>query len=106
VSTGAEFTINPNNGAGGNPAGVDELGNAWTDWNPAQLGPDAPPNPGPATTDLGEFHLGQYINRMYLQAQTSLSIISNANIGHCQLSGPRPPFSGPARLARGSIIGE
>jgi hypothetical protein len=25
---------------------------------------------------------------------------------HCQLSGPRPPFSGLARLARGSIIGE
>ena len=49
VSTGAGFTANPNNGTGGNPAGVDELGNPWTDWNPAQLGPDSPPNPGPAT---------------------------------------------------------
>jgi hypothetical protein len=26
--------------------------------------------------------------------------------GHCQLSGPRTPFSGPARLERGSTIGE
>jgi len=26
--------------------------------------------------------------------------------GHCQLSGPRAPFSGPARLERGSAIGE
>src|SRR5439155_15202119 len=28
----------------------DELGNPWTPWNPAQLGPDFPPNPGPPTT--------------------------------------------------------
>jgi cation diffusion facilitator CzcD-associated flavoprotein CzcO len=27
-------------------------------------------------------------------------------LGHCQLSGPKAPFSGPARLGRGSIIGE
>ena len=38
---------NPFNGTGGNPAGVDQLGNPWTDWNPAQLTPDSPPNPGP-----------------------------------------------------------
>jgi hypothetical protein len=80
VSSAAKYASNPFNGTGGNPAGVDELGSPWTDWNPAQLGPDSPPNPGPATTALGEFHLGQYINRMYLQAQTSVSIISNANI--------------------------
>jgi len=87
VSTGAGYTAattppygNPYNGRGGNPAGLDELGNVWTPWNPGQLGPDSPPNPGPATTVAGEFHLGQYINRLYLQAQTSVSIISNANI--------------------------
>lgn len=80
VSSVAGYSANPYNGKGGNPAGVDELGNPWTDWNPDQLGPDSPPNPGMPTTALGEFHLGQYINRMYLQAQTSVSIISNANI--------------------------
>src|SRR5205814_2832591 len=87
VSTAAGFSPdttppfgNPNNGRGGNPAGVDELGATWTSWNPAQLHPEFPPNPGPATTVAGEFHLGQYINRMYLEAQTSVSIISNANI--------------------------
>jgi hypothetical protein len=58
VSTGAGFLANPFNGTGGNPAGVDELGRPWTDWNPAQLGPDSPPNPGMPTTALGEFHLG------------------------------------------------
>ena len=29
-----------------------------------------------------------------------------ATNGHCQLSGPKAPFSGPARLERGSIIGK
>jgi predicted TIM-barrel fold metal-dependent hydrolase len=38
-----------------------------------------PPNPGQPTTVAGEFHLGRYIRRLYLQAQTSVSIISNAN---------------------------
>jgi predicted TIM-barrel fold metal-dependent hydrolase len=79
VSTGGGFKYNPFNGVGGNPAGVDELGNAWTPWNPEQLGPDAPPNSGPPTTVLGQFHLGEYIKRMFLEAQTSVSIISNAN---------------------------
>src|SRR5215469_67737 len=94
VSTGAKFTSNPFNGTGGNPAGVDELGSAWTDWNPAQLGPASPPNPGPPATALGEFHLGQYINRMYLQSQTSISIISNANIALFT-----PPGGGPPQAA-------
>ena len=79
ASTAAGFTKNPFNGVGGNAAGPDELGSLWTPWNPLQLHPDSPPNPGPATTVAGEFHLGQYINRLYLQAQTSVSIISNAN---------------------------
>jgi predicted TIM-barrel fold metal-dependent hydrolase len=104
VSAGAGYTHNPFNGSGGNPAGVDELGNPWTDWNPAQLGPDFPPNPGPATTALGEFHLGQYINRMYLQAQTSISIISNANIALFTAPGGGVP--GPASNIQESLISE
>jgi predicted TIM-barrel fold metal-dependent hydrolase len=79
ASTAAGFKTNPFNGVGGNAAGVDELGSAWTPWNPTQLHPDAPLNSGAPTTVAGEFHLGQYINRLYLQAQTSVSIISNAN---------------------------
>jgi predicted TIM-barrel fold metal-dependent hydrolase len=79
ASSAAGYATNPFNGVGGNAAGPDELGSLWTPWNPTQLHPDAPPNPGPPTTIAGEFHLGQYINRLYLQAQTSVSIISNAN---------------------------
>jgi hypothetical protein len=104
VSTGGGYTSNPFNGTGGNAAGNDELGNPWTDWNPAQLGPAYPPNSGPATTALGEFHLGQYINRMYLQSQTSISIISNANIALFTPPGGGVP--GPANSITESLISE
>ena len=104
ASMAAGFTANPNNGRGGNPAGVDELGNPWTPWNPAQLGPDFPPNPGPPTTAQGEFHLGQYINRMYLEAQTSVSIISNANIALFTPPGGGVP--GAANNIHDSLVSE
>ena len=42
VSTGAGYTSNPFNGTGGNAAGVDELGNPWTDWNPCAARPVLP----------------------------------------------------------------
>jgi hypothetical protein len=104
VSTAGGFKFNPFNGTGGNPAGVDELGNAWTPWNPAQLGPDSPPNSGPPTTLLGQFHLGEYINRMYLEAQTSVSIISNANIALFTPPGGGTP--GPASNIHDSLVSE
>lgn len=96
ASTAGGFTSNPYNGTGGNAAGVDELGSPWTDWNPAQLQPAFPPNPGPDTTALGDFMLGQYINYVYLQSQTSVSIISNANFGFFVAPGttvPEAPFN-------------
>ncbi|MBV8934260.1 MAG: amidohydrolase family protein [Alphaproteobacteria bacterium] len=104
MSEGAGYSSNPFNGTGGNPAGVDELGSPWTDWNPAQLGPSSPPNSGPDTTALGEFHLGQYINRMYLQAQTSVSIISNANIA--LFTPPSGGTPGPASNITQSLVSE
>ena len=104
ASTAGGYTSNPFNGTGGNPAGADELGSPWTDWNPAQLGPSSPPNPGPALTALGEFHLGEYINRMYLQAQTSISIISNANIALFTPPGGGVP--GPASNITESLVSE
>jgi predicted TIM-barrel fold metal-dependent hydrolase len=104
VSTGGGYTHNPYNGVGGNPAGVDELGNAWTNWNPAQLGPDAPPNSGPPTTVLGEFHLGEYIKRLYLEAQTTVSIISNAN--SALFTPPGGGTAGPASNIHDSLVSE
>ena len=35
-----------------------------------------------------------------------LSVENETDRRHCQLSGPRAPFSGPARLERGSMRGE
>src|SRR6266704_2326363 len=105
VSTAAGFSSNPFNGSGGNPAGVDEkFGHPWRSWNPTQLHPDFPPNPGPPTTVAGEFHLGQYINRMYLEAQTSVSIISNANIALFTPPGGGTP--GPATNIHDSLVSE
>ena len=104
ASTAAGFTYNPFNGVGGNAKGNDEFGNPWPDWNPAQLGADFPPNPGPPTTVQGEFHLGQYINRMFLQAPTSVSIISNANFA--LFTPPGSTVAQPASDISESLIGE
>ena len=104
ASAAAGYTVNPFNGTGGNAAGPDELGNLWSPWNPAQLGPAFPPNPGPPLTALGEFHLGEYINRMYLQAQTSISIISNANLALFLAPGQTVP--GPATNIADSLVSE
>jgi predicted TIM-barrel fold metal-dependent hydrolase len=104
ASTAAGYTSNPFNGTGGNAAGPDELGNPWTDWNPAQLGPAFPPNSGSPLTALGQFHLGEYINREYLQAQTSISIISNANIALFTPPGGGVP--GPASNITESLVSE
>jgi hypothetical protein len=52
----------------------------------------------------GEFHLGQYINRIYLQSQTSVSIISNANIALFTPPGGGTP--GPATNIHDSLVSE
>jgi predicted TIM-barrel fold metal-dependent hydrolase len=104
ASTAAGYTSNPYNGTGGNAAGGDEFGNPWPSWNPAQLGPASPPNPGAATTAAGEFHLGEYVNRMYLESQVSASIISNANFGLFTPPGGTVP--GPATNIQESLVSE
>jgi len=104
VSSGGGFNSNPLNGVGGNAAGVDELGSPWSIWNPAQLGPNFPPNPGPATTLEGEFHLGSYIKRMYLEAQTTVSVVSNANIALFTPPGGGVP--GPASNIHDNLAGQ
>ena len=68
ASTAAGFTTNPFNGTGGNAAGVDELGNAWTPWNPLL---DQIPNVG------DEFHLVKYIQRFFLESQVAVAVLSN-----------------------------
>jgi predicted TIM-barrel fold metal-dependent hydrolase len=104
ASSAAGFTANPFNGRSGNPAGVDELGSPWTPWNPAELFPDSPPNPGPPTLEDGEFHMDKYIRRFFLESQVSVSIISNANIA--VVSDPSLPAPRPAKNISESLVSE
>jgi uncharacterized protein len=92
ASADGGFPSNPYNGGHGNPSGPDEFGRMWPNWNPEELFAAFPPNPGPETTHEGQFHLGQYILREYLQSQVSASVISNVTSALVNLpDGPKPP---------------
>ena len=104
ASSAAGFSANPFNGRSGNPAGVDELGSPWTPWNPRELFPAAPPNPGPPTLEAGEFHMDTYIRRFFLESQVSVSIISNANIA--LVPDPGLPAPRPARNINENLVSE
>jgi hypothetical protein len=94
ASTAAGFLRNPNNPTGA----LDELGNAWTPWNPA-LGQT--PNTG------SEFHLAKYIQRFFLESQVTVSILSNANLGSIPVAGEpnRPPKNIAESLGAESLTG-
>ena len=94
ASTAARFLVNPNN-----PTGLlDELGNAWTPWNPL-LGQT--PNTG------SEFHLAKYIQRFFLESQVTVSILSNANLGSIPVAGEpnRPPKTIAESLGAENLTG-
>jgi len=93
ASTAAGFLVNPNN-----PLGLhDELGNAWTPWNPL-LGQT--PNTG------SEFHLAKYIQRFFLESQVTVSILSNANLGSIPGAGEnRPPKNIAESLGAENLTG-
>src|SRR5438445_2592196 len=93
ASTAAGFLVNPNN-----PLGLhDELGNAWTPWNPL-LGQT--PNTG------SEFHLAKYIQRFFLESQVTVSILSNANLGSIPGQGEnRPPKNIAESLGAENLTG-
>jgi len=97
ASTRAGFLTNPNNSGGL----LDELGSPWTPWNPRQLHPDYPPNTG------SEFHLVEYIRRFFLESQTTVSIVSNANLGSIAVAGEptRPPKSITENLGVENLTG-
>jgi len=68
-----------------NPEGLpDELGEAWTPWNPALIGLDF----GPET-----FHLVQFIKDVYLDSQVTVGLLSNVTASQVTIEGEgrRPP---------------
>src|SRR5438309_468720 len=79
-------------------ARIDELGNAWTPWNPLL---DQIPNVG------DEFHLVKYIQRFFLESQVAVAVLSNANFAAVPL-GPgvsRPPQNITESLANEILTG-
>jgi predicted TIM-barrel fold metal-dependent hydrolase len=102
------YQVNPYNGIGGNAYGPDELGNLWTPWNPASLlhpepltallHADYPPNTG------DEFHMTKYIQRFFFESQTSVTILSNANIA--VIADPGTGGTRPARNIAESLRAE
>jgi predicted TIM-barrel fold metal-dependent hydrolase len=96
-----------------NPLGqLDEGGSPWRPWNPEHLlnypdsvllRPDFPANTG------SEFHLIQYIQRMFLQSQVTVSVLSNANLGSILEPGqttPRPPKNITENLGVENLTGQ
>jgi len=66
-------------------------------------------NIDPGTNDTEPGHPGNYIPNapnVVATANATAEDLSPWFGGYCQLSGPRAPFSGPAQLERGSVIGE
>jgi uncharacterized protein len=93
ASSAAGWPTNPFNPLGQ----LDELGSPWTPWNP-ELGQI--PNVG------NEFHLEKYIQRMFLESQTTVALLSNVTPGTITVPGeeePRPPRNIPESLA-GAIL--
>ena len=96
----AGFLSNPNNPLGQ----LDEGGNPWRPWNPthlfnypssALLTADAPANVG------SEFTLVKYIQRMFVESQVNIAILSNVTPGTILLPGetaPTPPKDIPESL--------
>jgi hypothetical protein len=105
ASLAAGFLVNPNNPTGQ----LDEFGDDWAPWNPEHLfnfpdsvllHADSPPNVG------SEFQLVKYIQRMFLESQTTVSILSNVTPGTVLLPGetdPAAPTNIPDSLF-GSIL--
>jgi predicted TIM-barrel fold metal-dependent hydrolase len=90
ASTLAGWTTNPFNPAGE----LDEHNSPWTPWNPA-LGDT--PNVG------SEFHLEMYIQRMFLESQTTVALLSNVTPG--TISVPEEPVPRAPRNIAESLSG-
>src|SRR5437899_3062097 len=80
-----------------NPRGqLDELGQAWSVWNPALVG--LPIDPGYA-------HITQFIKDVYLDSQITIGLLSNVTASLVQLDGERSRAPRNAKEAqRGEIL--
>jgi len=93
--TGPLFGVNPFNPTGLN----DELGGAWTAWNPAL-------HNKPYTCDM--FNVINYIKEMFFDSQTTVAVLSNANFAAIPVPGgnPRAPTNVTESLTHEILTGE
>src|SRR4029450_5272607 len=80
-----------------NPRGqLDELGQAWSVWNPALVG--LPIDPGYA-------HITQFIKDVYLDSQVTIGLLSNVTASSVQIEGEKPRAPRNAKEAqRGEVL--
>src|SRR5882672_1779656 len=80
-----------------NPRGqLDELGQAWSVWNPALVG--LPIDPGYA-------HITQFIKDVYLDSQVTIGLLSNVTASLVQIEGEKPRAPRNAQEAqRGEVL--
>ena len=80
-----------------NPRGQqDELGDAWSVWNPALVG--LPIDPGYA-------HITQFIKDVYLDSQVTIGLLSNVTASMVQVEGePSRPPRNAEEAQRGEIL--
>ena len=75
-----------------NPKGQrDELGGAWSVWNPALVG---------LPIDRGYAHITQFIKDVYLDSQVTIGLLSNVTASSVQIEGERPRAPRNAREAQ------
>ncbi len=78
TSSAPAFDANPNNPAGQ----LDELGNTWSNWNPALAG---------AALDPRYAHITRFIKDVYLDSQVTVGLLSNVTASLVQIGEHRRP---------------
>ena len=80
-----------------NPGGQkDELGEAWSVWNPALVG---------LPIDAGYAHITQFIKDIYLDSQVTIGLLSNVTASMIQVEGePSRPPKNAQEAQRGEIL--
>lgn len=75
---------------------LDELGQAWSVWNPALVG---------LPIDRGYAHLVQFIKDVYLDSQVTIGLLSNVTASSIQIEGEQPRAPRNAQEAqRGEVL--
>src|SRR5438876_8243143 len=73
----------------------DELGDEWSNWNPALIG---------LPIDAGYAHITQFIKDVYLDSQVTIGLLSNVTASAVQVDGESRPPRNAEEAQRGEIL--